>query len=130
MYTCVPVYALPLMQTLKNWLPSLLLMATIFAFSSIPDASMPHFGLADYLVKKFSHAIGYALLALANLRGLGGGSYRLAWLMTVLFSASDEFHQSFVAGRHASIIDALVFDNLGAIAGLWLHQIFSHRINR
>ena len=115
------------MQTLKNWLPSLIIMATIFALSSIPDASMPHFGLVDYLIKKSSHAIGYALLALTNLRGLGGRRYRLAWLLAVLFSASDEFHQSFVAGRHASIIDVLVFDNLGALASLTLHHLISKR---
>jgi len=115
-------------NTLTKWLPALLIMAIIFSLSSVPDRSMPHFGLADYLVKKSSHAVGYALLAIANLRGLGDKRHRAAWLLALAFSATDEFHQSFVAGRHSSMIDVLVFDNLGAIAGLWLHYLFANKL--
>jgi len=113
------------MNTLKRWLPAAVLMAAIFGFSSIPSRDMPGFGMLDYLVKKGGHALGYALLALAYLRGLGGKRYRLAWLMALLFSATDEFHQSFVPGRHPSLVDVLVFDNLGALAGLAAFNIFT-----
>ncbi|MDO9302614.1 MAG: VanZ family protein, partial [Anaerolineales bacterium] len=50
--------------------------------------------------------------------------YWLAWLLALIFSATDEFHQSFVSGRHASITDALIFDNLGAAMALWLYFIY------
>ena len=115
------------MNTLKRWLPSILLMAIIFAFSSTPSNEMPKFGLADYLVKKGGHMLGYGLLALANLRGLNGKRPWLAWMLTVAFAASDEFHQSFVAGRHASIWDVLLFDNLGSLLGLWAARLFQTR---
>ena len=117
------------MQTLKRWLPALILMSLIFGFSSVPSREMPKFGLADFLVKKGGHALGYGLLALANLHGLNGKRASLAWLMTVVFAASDEIHQSFVAGRNASFMDVLLFDNFGALAGLWINSLRGKRKN-
>ena len=112
------------MNTLKRWLPSVLLMSIIFAFSSTPSKEMPNFGLVDFLVKKGGHMFGYGLLALANLRGLNGKRPWLAWMLTLAFAASDEFHQSFVAGRHAAISDVLLFDNLGSLLGLLAARLF------
>ncbi len=111
------------MKLLKIWTPALLMMAIIFGFSSIPSEEMPGFGAFDFSVKKFGHAFGYGLLALANLRGLGGKRPWLAWLMAVAFAATDEFHQSYVSGRNPSPWDVLLFDNLGALAGLWIHNL-------
>jgi VanZ family protein len=53
--------------------------------------------------------------------------YWLAWLMALAFSATDEFHQSFVPGRHASVYDVIVFDNIGAAIALLLHSRFKSR---
>jgi VanZ family protein len=115
------------MKTLKRWLPSFLLMAIIFGLSSTPSKEMPNFGLLDYLVKKGGHMFGYALLAVANLRGLSGKRPWLAWMLTVAFAASDEYHQSFVAGRHAALSDVLLFDNFGSLLGLWAAHLFQKR---
>ena len=110
-----------------RWLPALLMMAVIFFFSSRPSAELPHFGSWDMIVKKGAHALGYGLLALSYLRGLGReGGHRLhpcllAWFFAILYSATDEFHQSFVPGRHPSGIDIMI-DGAGAAAALaiWL----------
>ena len=109
------------------------MMAIIFSFSSIPNQQMPSFGLLDTLVKKGGHATGYALLALANLLAMrsqiGGRNarpYLLAWLIAVAYAASDEFHQSFVPGRHPAITDVGI-DALGAMVGLILAKWFSGR---
>lgn len=69
--------------------------------------------------------IGYGLLALSYFHWLRYNKkyYWLAWLMTLLYALTDEFHQSFVAGRNASVFDVMVFDNLGAVFGLWLYFI-------
>ena len=115
------------MNKLKRWLPSLLMMVIIFGFSSIPSKEMPSFGGLDFSVKKFGHALGYGLLAAAYLRGLGGKRHWLAWLMAILFALSDEFHQSFVPGRNPSLWDVFLFDNLGALAGLWVGYLFRKR---
>jgi VanZ family protein len=121
---------------LRAWGPSLLVMAAIFCFSSIPSTEMPNFGLGDFLVKKGGHAAGYALLALANLRafpkgrrdGVGWNRKRwwLAWLMAVLYAATDEFHQSFVPGRNAALTDVGI-DAFGAAAGLLLLKMLAFR---
>jgi VanZ family protein len=105
-----------------NWLPALLTMAAIFWFSSQPSAELPNFHWADRLVKKSGHIAGYALLAACNWRGLEWQRDKrwLAWLLAVVYAVTDEFHQSFVPGRHPSVWDVLVFDNLGALLGLWL----------
>jgi len=111
---------------LRRWLPALLMMAAIFYFSSQPGDDLPNFLNWDYFVKKSGHFIGYGLLALFNFYGLKCFKkyYWLAWLMAVSFSATDEFHQSFVAGRHASIFDVIIFDNLGAAFALWVHSTY------
>ena len=100
----------------KRWGPALLLMAVIFAFSSIPSTEMPNLGAFDLSVKKLGHATGYALLSLAYRRGLGRRVQRpflLAWLMAVLYAATDEFHQSFVPGRGSTMVDVGI-DSFGA----------------
>jgi VanZ family protein len=95
-------------------------MLIIFMFSSIPSESMPTFGRYDLPVKKFGHAAGYALLAGSIAWGWARydpKSIGLAWLLTVLYAASDELHQAFVPGRNASLMD-IGIDALGALVGL------------
>ena len=109
-------------------------MAAIFGFSSIPSSGMPTFGFWDILVKKGGHAFGYGLLSLAYLHGLtmGSGKYpgvlqMLAWGMATLYSVTDEFHQSFVPGRHPAMSDVLI-DSLGAAVMLvWVKHYKSAR---
>jgi hypothetical protein len=109
-------------ERLLPWLPALLIMATIFGFSSIPGSEMPYFGSSDLFVKKAGHVLGYALLALAFWHGQRFDKRRwwLALLFAVLYAISDEFHQSFVPGRHPSWVDALLIDGGGAAAALGL----------
>ena len=96
-------------------------MFTIFLFSARPSSELPNFDWADRIVKKGGHMTGYALLAFSYWRALGfrRDKWWLAWGFAMLYAVSDEFHQSFVPGRHPSILDVLVFDNLGALISLW-----------
>lgn len=110
-----------ILDIVPRWLPALLMMTAIFAFSSRTSDELPNFGGWDYFVKKTAHGLGYGLLALSYLHAFPRRNYILAWLLAVLYSATDEFHQSFVPGRHAAWSDALVFDNLGAIVTLSAH---------
>ena len=109
-------------KTVLRWVPALFLMATIFGFSSIPSAEMPNFGSSDLFVKKGGHMLGYGLLALAYWYALRfeKRSWWLALLLAVVYALSDEFHQSFVSGRHPSWVDALVIDGSGATIALAL----------
>jgi VanZ family protein len=114
-----------ILSIVPRWLPALFFMVAIFAFSSQPSNDLPNFLNWDFVVKKTGHAIGYGLLALSYFYFFKYDKkrYWLAWLLAIIFATTDEFHQSFVAGRHASAFDVLVFDNFGAIFGLWLYFI-------
>jgi VanZ family protein len=108
---------------LRRWLPAIVVMVAIFAFSSVPANELPNFAWADTLVKKGGHMLGYGFLALTFLWALrdGRGNPRhgavAAWLLTVLYACTDEFHQFFVPGRHSTIVDVGI-DALGAAIAL------------
>jgi len=108
---------MPLQIRIRRWLPAVLMMAIIFAFSSTPSNELPNFGLLDFLVKKTGHALGYAILSLCLLHAVRrdekARGYWLAVLLSILYAATDEFHQGFVPGRHPSLIDVGI-DSFGA----------------
>lgn len=70
--------------------------------------------------------LGYGLLALSYWNAFEWKTRNrwLAWLFAVLYATIDEFHQSFVPGRNASVWDVLVFDNLGALISLWVMGLY------
>lgn len=82
-------------------------------------------GLLNALLRKSAHLTEYAVLAVFLYNALKpvGNPYwsRKAAFWTLLasgsYSITDEFHQLFVAGRHASLFDCLM-DTAGAILGL------------
>jgi VanZ like family len=110
------------LQIVLRWLPALLIMLMIFLLSARPASDLPNFDWADRVVKKGGHMVGYALLALSYWQAFQFRQRKqgLAWCLAVLYAITDEFHQSFVPGRGASVWDVAIFDNLGALISLWL----------
>jgi VanZ family protein len=118
----------------RYWLPPLAWMGMIYylsAQSTLPGPSQP---LLDTLLKKGAHFGVYAGLAFWWWRALGsargtaperlsnGTVLALAFILTVLYAASDEFHQSFTPSRHPSPWDVLI-DTAGAATALgWLRR--------
>jgi VanZ family protein len=100
-------------------------MLAIFLFSA-GSAVHTREPLLQTIINKGAHMIGYGMLALAFWRMFEFDEHRiwLAWLMAVLYALTDEFHQSFVPGRHPSLFDALFFDALGALIALVLVSRF------
>jgi len=91
-------------------------MVAIFGFSSLPSEEVPSFGMWDQFIEKGAHILGYGMLALATWYALHFNK-RHIWfvlLFAVLYAITDEFHQSFVPGRHSSWVDVLIFDGGGA----------------
>jgi VanZ family protein len=125
----------PSKKIIWDWWPALLVMAIIFTASSIPGDSLPNVGAFDFSLKKGAHACGYALLAMAYLRGLtrGGkptsGTFALAIVMAVFYAASDEFHQLFTPGRSASPVDVMI-DAAGAGIGILFWTSHWRRFNQ
>jgi VanZ family protein len=100
------------------WLAVLAWAGLIFAFSATPNLRfVPQQGL-DFLVRKAGHMFVFGVLAVLLWRALASSAVRRAMLwslvLTVLYAASDEFHQSFTAGRHPSPVDVGI-DSLGAL---------------
>ena len=93
-------------QRLDPWLPPILLMVVIFGFSAQSNLNS---GLGKIMpgvdVRKFVHAGEYALLCFLWWRALrtvvaGRAAIAVAFAIAVAYSATDEYHQHFVAGRH------------------------------
>jgi VanZ family protein len=116
----------------RYWLPLLAWMGMIFYLSAQPNLPSPPELWLVTLLATGAHFGLYALLAfwwwraLRSLqRGPSGREERgkvvllLAFLISVLYGASDEFHQSFVPGRDPSLLDLLV-DAAGAAMALWV----------
>jgi VanZ family protein len=118
----VPANSSPLgIFLIKYWLPVIIYAIIIFSASSIPGKAIPPIFKYQDVVFHFTE---YAFLSLFLSRALkaGGvlGHKRFYWvfILCLLYALSDEWHQSFVPGRVASLYD-IVVDGLGAfVAGI------------
>ena len=108
-----------------KYLPALLMMLAIFLFSAHPSGPTP-LSLLERIVYKGGHVIGYSMLALSYWRAfsLRPKMRWFAWLLAVLYAVTDEYHQSFVPGRHPTAFDVLVYDNIGALLSILLAYRF------
>ena len=114
-------------------LPPLVVMGFIF-FLSAQTSSGDHtvFGL---LLRKLGHVTEYTVLTLCWWRALEGlGVSRdqrvviaLAVAIALVYAATDEFHQTFVSGRHGTPVDVLI-DSIGiAIAAALAARSYARR---
>jgi len=109
---------------LDLWLPPLLLMGVIFFFSDQPSLDSG-LGLIDTIGRKLVHFAEYALLCFLWWRALvamttPGRAALLAFLLASGYAATDEYHQTFVEGRHGSPIDWAIDSAGAAVAALRL----------
>jgi VanZ family protein len=105
-------------RLLTVWIPVVAWAAVIFTFSSIPSLSTG-LGTWDTILRKGAHVTEYAVLGALLYRALGREPLALA--VGIAYAATDELHQYFVRGRHASPVDVAI-DAVGLAAGmlLWL----------
>ena len=115
-------------QWLRAWGPAALWMVLIFALSAVPEiphhSGLPHARSRqmDDTLRTIGHACEYAVLAVLAWRALVRRRTALAaaaWAAggSLLYAASDELHQRFVAGRTCSLEDWLV-DLVGIVIAL------------
>jgi VanZ family protein len=130
---------------IKNWWPVGAWMSVIFFFSTdlfsgantssflspllsslFPAISADQIDAIHLALRKLGHWSEYFILASLLMRALREEFprqtriARWAWcvLLTTLYAASDEWHQSFVPSRTASLADVTI-DSFGAICGAW-----------
>jgi VanZ family protein len=100
----------------RAWLPVVAWAAVIFAFSSVPHLGTG-LGTWDLVLRKIAHTAEYAVLGALLTRATARPA--LAFGLGVLYAASDELHQTFVAGRHGSPVDVAI-DAVGVAIGVLL----------
>ncbi len=110
------------------WLPWHLYLVAIFIASSMskPEEVL-HMKIEDFLM----HPLEYTLLPILTFQAFRNSNseilktrvIRMGILFCLFYAASDEFHQMFVPGRHADLVDWL-YDLIGISAGTFLYLRF------
>ena len=134
---------------LYHWLPALLWMGVIFVMSSRPSLPSHPNDTVDLVAKKAGHVTEYGVLAFLLWRAIpsckqsgvseaasGRRSKERRWpallsfggafVLSLLYAISDEFHQTFVPGRTGALTD-VGFDVLGMFLALGLVWWFSRK---
>ncbi len=148
---------------LKYWLPLLVWLVVIFLGSTDlmsaehtsrfivpflrwlkPDISPESLASIHFIARKGAHLSEYAVLTLLLLRAavcvtnLKRSMLILClsvWVACVFVAATDEFHQTFVRSRGASVSDIMI-DSAGAIVGLligaffWMSRVRSTKLEK
>jgi VanZ family protein len=104
---------------LDLWLPPLLLMGAIYFVSDQPSLNSG-LGVIDLIGRKLIHMAEYALLTYLWWRALVSvtsprRAALLAFALASAYAVTDEYHQTFVEGRHGSPVDWAI-DSVGAAA--------------
>jgi VanZ family protein len=107
----------------RSWLLVAGWAAVIFALSSVPNLGTD-LGVWDTILRKLAHVTEYAILGLLLLNAVGREAPALA--LGVGYAISDEFHQHFVSGRHASPIDVAI-DSTGLLIGIFVFAATKRR---
>jgi VanZ family protein len=109
---------------LSLWLPVVVWAALIFTLSSIPSLSTG-LGTWDTILRKAAHMTEYAILGALLLRALGRELPAL--FFGIAYAITDEIHQHFVEGRHASPFD-VALDAVGVTIGIFLLRLVQTRL--
>jgi VanZ family protein len=132
----------------NRWLPVLLWATVIFLFSTehfaapqssrilapllrwfLPEITPEQVSFVQFLIRKLGHWFEYFVLAVLLYRALYADSGSRSSLRPVVmtmalalgWAITDEFHQSLVPSRTASIVDVMI-DGFGALCGtFWMY---------
>ena len=118
---------------------SVLWMCLIFILSSVSGSHLgPDDPLLD-LIKKAGHFVIFGVLGSLYLYTLKGRRslpetqitlFLLSLFLATVYAATDEYHQSFTPGRHASAYD-VVIDACGAMTFLaWFYAMKSGKLGK
>jgi len=139
---------------LTTWLPLIVWMGLIFAGSTdtgsaghtlgfvepllhwlMPGLPQESIDFLHFLIRKCAHITEYAVLgglvlrAITSTRAFAGKRWKIAGAalaVAALYAASDEYHQSFVPSRGASVQDVCI-DTCGACIGIGVILLWRKR---
>jgi VanZ family protein len=136
------------MRRIFRWIPAFIWMSVIFYLSHRTEDDleswMPFFLMLFPWMSSFDwgHFAAYFILACTFYWGLGQAFVNirgklLVILMCILFGVTDEYHQSFIAGRHPDLKDirndgigallAMLFVSIPAIQRFYIRRLHSKK---
>ena len=101
------------LSRLDPWAPPVALMAVIFLLSAQPDLSTG-LGVWDFIGRKIVHITEYGVLcflwwrAFRRVAATSRTALAVAFCISLAYAGTDEFHQTFVHGRHGTPVDAAI----------------------
>ena len=107
------------MRAISRFGPPLALMGAIFFFSAQPDLGTG-LGVWDTILRKAAHMAEYGMLWFLWHRALERPTPWPAAAITLAYAITDEYHQSFVEGRHGTPVDVLI-DAAGIAIAIAVH---------
>ncbi|NIK13307.1 VanZ family protein [Alkalibacillus almallahensis] len=136
------------MRQWTSWLLVILWMALIFYFSHQPGTESSNLSgsvmqvvlnllpfvsedteFIHVLIRKGAHVFVYFVLAILLMNAIRLHHFRtvnrvvLALGVSVLYAASDEYHQTFIDGRAGQVSDVLI-DSAGAVLGIGVYLVW------
>ncbi len=120
------------------WTMTFIWMGVIFWFSAQPfsaNVTEQYLGGFNVPIRKLAHMTEFGILfclwrwSISCTFGNARHTPLLALAATIVYAASDEYHQSFVPGRSATLSDALV-DSMGALCAWALWNLIHGIIRR
>ena len=116
-------------KIVKYWGPPVLWAGVIFLFSALSQVKTTQIYWQDFILKKSAHMVEYGILAILlyrsfiNTNNSKVRSLVYSFIMTIIYAATDEIHQTYTPGREPRVRDVL-FDTLGASLALyWIKEI-------
>ena len=121
-------------QKYEKYVSLIFWLAAIYYLSSQSLNIFVAVDIWEFILRKFAHMFEYAILALLIFRILRQTEKRhiywdigWAFIFTVLYAISDEYHQTFTSGRVGNYFDVMI-DAAGALISIWLIYLdFHHR---
>jgi len=117
-------------KILNFWLPPFLWMGLIFFLSSFHKLQVSSIGWQDFITRKTAHFLEYYILFFLFYRAFKNTSkipspkiLFLSLILTLLYSTTDEFHQTFINGRTGRIFDIGVDFFGGFLGSLTVNQL-------
>jgi len=119
-------------QKYEKWLLLLVWAGAIYFLSSRQLGFIQVVDSWEILIRKLAHVFEFGVLTFFIFRILKSTEKRhiywnilWAFIFTVLYAISDEYHQSMVPGRFGTYKDVLI-DSLGVIVASWLIYLHYH----
>ncbi|MFA7208921.1 MAG: VanZ family protein [Parcubacteria group bacterium] len=117
-------------KKISAWLAVLFWMAIIFGLSAMEGHDVRPFSLFYFIERKTFHVIEYSILAFLFFRAFSQNFTlkRALWfslVLSLLYAASDEWHQTFVFGRTGTPRDVAI-----DLIGIVLAAILILKFNR